>query len=511
MNVRVLENKLQTASLQSTPVLQAALSDMPQNEAAPALLEIAENTEQKRRGAMMKGGILSIIFFVLFFVSHIIPLLFLQPPYASPWQIAGGVLPYAFFILLGVGYRSARKVLQTQQNAVAALLLCPNRPRFLPSLVDGLNTPKTPEWKTMLYPALTAALWEATEDDLALRLDAPRRAALRAFVAFDFPAVPLAPLIRSKTQVSTHFDDATTDLTVAVIRTLVSVGDKKTVKILQRIIKTERNTRNEAVVRDAAREFLPVLTAKIAENEEVFRRLQTLANTETENPYAAIEKYVDTLSQETAPVVLAEYLMEQKQNAARSRIFAGLGLAAAVGVTALVYFVLAQQIDAGLIGILSTATSVSALFCTAILRRPDGETQAGKITYELAQRSGDDTRLLPVLLHALRPIVDKKQSDAVQKALIQLLPLLRAGDAALVPPALRRPIRAWLTMPRGARGQGVKERTVVALNALAVLGDTKALRRVEAVARYAGRAKHGDTLRQTAARCAEALKTRCQR
>ncbi len=509
MNVRVLENKLQGSSLFSVPTLQAALSGMPQNEAAPALLEIAENAEQKRRD-LRKNVVVTII--LLLSVSPLrLALLFSPLHRKMSWQIAGALLNVAPLIAFSVAewFFSPRKVVQTQQNAIAALLICPNETRFLPHLVDGLHAGKAPEWKTVLYPALTAALWNAPYDDLVLRLDATRRNALRAFVAYDFPAFPFAPLIQSKTLVSPHFDDVTTDLTVAAMRTLVTVGDKKTVKVLEIIIKTEGNLRNETVVRDAAREFLPVLRKRIEENKEIFRRLRTLTGDQAENPDAtiAIQTYVDTLPQETAPVLLADYLMEQKQRAARARVWAGVGLVVSAGAIAAVYLLSTQQNQAGLIGGLCAMLGTTASFLS-ILRRPNEETQAGKIAYELVRRSGDDTRLLPALLYSMPLIVDKKQSEAVEKAIVHLLPLLHVGDAALVSPHLRRTVRAWLTMPRGLLGRAAKNKAIVALDALAAIGDTVSLRRVESVARYAETARHGDFLRQTAMRCADALKAR---
>ena len=114
-------------------------------------------------------------------------------------------------------------------------------------------------------------MWNLPAYDAALLLDATRRTALRNALTGSYTI--MANFRRAASD--GHFDDATADLAVAIMKTLAGIGDKKSVKALQKIINADAKTPNDTVVRDAAREYLPVLTQKIAEDAEYKKTVST--------------------------------------------------------------------------------------------------------------------------------------------------------------------------------------------------------------------------------------------
>ena len=491
--------------------VSVSLSDAPQENAAAAdlLLETAENVEQKRRTEARFYGVAAVIIVAAFaaFLAEEGFGWFSEPfRLRSDWLL-GFQLVNVAFILWSQRFHKKRRA--AFQIAAAELLPFSEEPRFLLPLIDCLNTPQTPEWKSQAYPILTERLWNLSPTDAILSFDDTRRAALRG-------ALGNLPFTINKTGTTTsRFDDVTTDFAVALMKTLAGMGDKKSVPVFQKIIKTKGNTANETVVRDAAREYLAVLTQKQTENETVRERLAASLREQIRDPQKVLEEYLDSLPPEIEKAALVDYLRAEQPGV--SAVFAGLSVGMALGTVMLLLPFASHSEKLGFIAVMGfcAAVIVFVLLWLAFNRKysPD----ACKIACELAKRSENDTRLLPLLLQVAQSGLDKKQDDIVKKALVRLFPLLKPGDAALVPPAQRAYLRSWLKLPRpkkkqkGGSGNGNSSQTltIAALDALAAVGDTKALPAAEATAQRTVRGTYRETeLHEAAVRCVEALRAR---
>ena len=306
-------------------------------------------------------------------------------------------------------------------------------------LIDALHTPQTPEWKKAAYPALIEALWNLSATDAALSLDNSRRAALRSVLSG-----PYVLMLNGKRRVRNagDFDDLTADLAVTVMKTLAQIGDEKTSRLLARIIKAHAKTPNETVVQDAAREYLPVLQRKQAENANVQRLMQPCFTEPISGPQKVLGEFLDTLSPNEAKIALIDLLRDRRQQS----------------------------------------------------------------------RAGDDKRLLPTLLSAIRsqPMPNEQQMATRRNALLRLLALLQPGDAALVPPAHRRYLRSGLHVPHPKKETSERARTLTraALHAAAAIGDTKALPKVEKIVRATQNNPEETELHHAALQCAVSLRAR---
>ena len=485
-------------------------SDAPAESAAARLLETAENAEQKRRGVERTWNSIGMTVMAAF---ALIICAMIANIYAAllPEKWIASCLPVLMVLnsAVQIGFRPLLESRQKRlQNAVAALLKFPGEPRLLLPLLDSLNTWQTPEWKSQTYPALTERLWDLSASEAALSLDDTRRATLRRFL---FEAYPIMANGKRQTHDPHHFDGVTTDLAVAIMKTLAGIGDKKSVKVLQKIIKAEAKTPNEAVVRDAAREYLPALQQKITETEAVQRKLRVCLNEKIRDPQKVLAEYLDTFSPEAAKIALVNFGHVQTR-----RDFISRAICQAVVLVFVIcaYFPLTLFVDidkqptllGGGIGA-AFGFLASVFVNEGKARRPSKAVQ--NVACELSRRVGDDTRFTGVLLSALQKGMAEPHAATVKKALVRLLPQLKPGDAALVPPAQRATLRSWLKRPRKQKkGRASHTMTIAALDALDALGDTRALPQAERLARRSQTDYRGGELQNAALRCAEALRAR---
>ena len=308
-----------------------------------------------------------------------------------------------------------------------------------------------------------------------------------------------------------HFDGVTTDLEVAIMKTLAGIGDKKSVKVLQKIIKAEAKTPNEAVVRDAAREYLPALQRRIAENEAVQKQIRVCLAETIRDPQKVLAEYLDTLAPEEAKIALVNFGHVQTRRDLISRTICQavvllLDICACTFLTLFGGFDKQRTLLSGGIGA-AFGFLINVFVKEGKARRPSKAVQ--NVTCELSRRVGDDTRFTGVLLSALQKGMAEPQADTVKKALVRLLPQLKPGDAALVPPAQRATLRSWLKRPRKKKkGRALHTMTIAALDALDALGDTRALPQAERLARRSQTDYRGGELQNAAPRCAEALRAR---
>ena len=260
-----------------------------------ALLETAENAEQERRKryALLRAG------FLWFFAAQIAAAatFLLTPAHGSGWVAAIGMSGYGGAFAALAAY--PREVTKRQKNAAEALLKFPHEPRILLPLLDTLVAPHE---QSTFYPPLTERLWHLSATDAALSFDATRRARLRFLLSQAKKRLEPGTRTYSPTELSAE----TADLAVAIMRTLTQIGDIKTVKILQKIVKAKAETANEEVVRDAAREYLPVLEQQIAENEAMQIKLRACLR----GPQNTLADYLNTLAPEDAKIALVKFLQE---------------------------------------------------------------------------------------------------------------------------------------------------------------------------------------------------------
>lgn len=520
MNVGLLQKQLNVDATHNTGMLRTVLSDVPPVEAFPALLEIVENAEQKRRGVewLQKGAVST----WLFGVGAIVLTQCLNSafPFLGPSQEKMLTnLPLALSPLAVAVNALHQKLLTnpdlTLCNASIALLQFSNPPRKLLPFVDALHVPQTHELQTLLYPVLTERLWNLSPTDAALSLDITRRATLRNTLSHAYAIMPNG---RRRPRTSGHFNDETTDLAVAIIKTLAGMGDRKTESVLRKIIHSEALTPNETVVRDAAREYLPVLTEKETHNAAMQKQLRERASEPFRNHNQTIDAFADTLPPEEAKVVLAEFLRAERS--VLSPFLAGTGgvMCLAFGLSWLwICHEIGNVSKAGMGAEIAVVAigSVFTLFGIYLLAPAKKQTlraEARKIACELAKRSGTDTRLLALLLPVAQSHVNAEQHKVLQKALARLLPLVQFGDAALIPPAQRSYLRSWLKKPWFKKQRSVNASqtlAVAALDALSNVGDTKTLPLAEKIARRTVQSTLREKdLHEAAVRCVEALRAR---
>ena len=487
------------ASLVSTPEENAAIA---------VLLETAENAEQKRRVVQTTKWLLFLSWFV-FTTLYLLYLGFVGQV-GRGWQAFNMTITNTGPLIVSLFIQVTQPKTKRLQDAATALLKLPNEPRRLLPLIDSLNLPQTPEWKKEAYPALIEQLWNLSANEAALSLDTSRRATLRGVLADPYAVMPNA---KRRVRNAGHFDDATSDLAVAAMRTLAQIGDTKTAQVLKKIINADAKTPNEAVVRDAARAVLPALKQKIAENEAVQKQIRACLAETLRDPQKILAEYLDTLAPEEAKIALMNYL--------RSRAQYGRFLCATFAATSLPFaaivlsggFQTKNAIPAALATLAAFGFSVLVGLSVFATKWPLSGNESSLVSYELARRSENDTRLLPVLIDAARALANNKQADAVKKALVRLLPQLKPGDAALVPPAQRAYLRSWLSLPRRkSKDRNASQTlTIAALDAAGAIGDTKALAKAEKIARRTMQGTYRETeLHEAALRCAENLRRRKQ-
>ena len=492
-----------TAPIASAP---AALHDTPAKGEIALLLETAENEEQKRRVVKKYAG-----FLLGFWLASVFGWLFAPSLWTCGAALITNLLGLAFGYLFWTGRLPTAQLL----NAIAPLRHFPSEPRLLLSLIDTLNPTffihkQTPKWKNAAYPLLTEQLWNLSANDAALSLDEPRRATLRDFLgnAYTFTASGKRKLVAPD-----HFDDVTTDLAVAAMKTLVQIGDAKTVKVLQKIIKARAETPNETVVRDAAREYLPALQQKITENTNFRLKVQecmgkTIMDGTLRDPQTMLAEFTDTLSPEDAKVALVEFLRVQTHRNLRRSAACYAGAFGLFTLICVVGFGKMIQ-DTGLSLSLTTVFSVAINLLVIYGRNFRSTQEVQRAACELSRRVGDDTRITALLLKAAQNGLREPEDDAVKKALVRLLPQLKPGDAALVPPAQRAYLHSWLNPRRKQKdAHAAQTLAIAALDALAALGDTKALPKAEKIARQTVGGTLQNELHQAALRCVEALQKR---
>ena len=461
------------------------------------LLEAAEKAEQKRRIMQRVADVLPIVFCATS-VSWVASICFGR----SPWLDLAIVVTSIWVHLFNFVFRNDRSPTKQLHKAVSCLLQFPDDPRFLLPLIDALTITQTPEEKSKSLPLLTEHLWNLHATDVTMLLDDTRCFILRKSLS---NICCRRSAIKREANVSKHLSDLTTDLAVAIMKTLAGLGDKKSVKVLEKVIKSDAKTPNETVVRDAAREYLPALLQKIAENEAVQQELRRRATEHIRSPYTVLEEYMDAFSSAEAKAALAEFLRVQPQSSSpiSAAIFGGATFAAFV----FMRLFSESKPDIELLGFIFVIGNV----LLSVARSQTSSPEARRVAYELAKRSENDPRLLPVLLLAAQTNLDKKQAEIVKKALARLLPLLQPGDASLVPPAQRATLRSWLKLPRNRKkaGSGSQTLTIVALDALAAIGDTKALPAAAQIARQTRSGSYREAeLHEAAIRCVAALEGR---
>ncbi len=488
---------------------------LPKGAVAEAL-ESAENAEQKRRVA----------FGIYYTITTIVALLFIGSLVAT---VASAVFHLTPDVQKNIMYfwaavftfnafctnPMARSWVTRYDRAVydAAVKLLPatnDLGRLLP-FVDSLRAHQTPDERRQLYPALTEMLWNLPSSDATLLLDAPRRAALRNALTGSY-----AIMANFKRQSSDwHFDDPTCDLAVAIMKTLASIGDKKSVKALQKIINADAKTPNDTVVRDAAREYLPVLQQKIAENTAMRIKIRSCLLEKIRDPQKVLGEFLDTVSYDATKTSLVEFLRIEKGNASHWQVLLTSGVMSLAFACSPPFQHVSNTFSLLIIFFAFVATNLLFL---GMFSADIGYTRhARKVAYELTRRANDDKRLIPFLLDYAKGGIfpnGKTHDDMAKKTLARLLPLLQPGDAALVPPAQRAYLRSWLKLPRrnskrGGKGNNSQTLAILALNALGTIGDTKALPAAEAIAR---RTAHGNyheaDLHEAALRCVDALRMR---
>ena len=150
VNVSFLPEPTAALPAAQTPLAASANSTASGEGTVAALLETAENEEQKRRVVQ------KIFWFGLavwcFGVPFCLSAFWIENRHLRAVEMAslvGGPQLLRHFALS----RTKR-----QQNATLALLQFPYEPRFLLPLIDFLHTPQTDEVKSQIYPALIEAL-----------------------------------------------------------------------------------------------------------------------------------------------------------------------------------------------------------------------------------------------------------------------------------------------------------------------------------------------------------------
>ena len=488
-------------------------SDAPAETVLALLLETAENAEQKRRRfeRMDKGiGALLSVVFVALLLAQIANIA--APRLSVPSLMKSLFIFIAINGLIQAVFLHLRGVAPSQQRDFAARLLTfLNEPRLLLPLLDGLRAPQTPEWKGTAYPLLTERLWNLSAADATLSLDDTRRATLRQFLGSAYGFMPVG---KRKVIYPNHFDDLTTDLAVAIMKTLAVIGDTQSARVLKKIINAQAKTPNEEVVRDAAREYLPALRQKIAQNEAVQRKLRVCLREKIRDPQKMLAEYLDTLAPEEAKVALMDFLRYQKRHDLISRAMcqAIVLLLGICGICAYFFLTLIFDFDQPRV-ILSGGMGAAFAFLINVFVN-EGKVMPPSVAvqntvHELSRRVWDDTRFAGFLLSALQKGMEKPHADAVKKTLVRLLPQLKPGDAALVPPAQRAYLRSWLKLSRKQKKRRTSyTMTIAALDAFAALGDTRALPQAENIARQSQANYRGGELQNAALRCAEALRAR---
>ena len=493
-----------------TVAASVAVSDASQEAAVAPLLETAEKWEQKRRTVEKAWNAIGLATIAAFFllISAMIGNIYTA---LLPAKLLGAGCPFlmAFNAAIQMGFRPLRdKKCERLQKAVAALLKHSNEPRLLLPLLDALNTPQTPEWESQSYPALIEKLWNLSSNDAALSFDDTRRQTLRRTLS---NAYPLMANGRRQTHGPHHFNDVTADLAVAIMKTLAQLGDTKSVGVLQKIIKSDARTRNEEVVRDAACAYLPALEQKIAENKAARNKIRDCLSDTVREPQKVLAKYLDTLPAEDAQVALVDFLRYQRRRDLFSRSVC-YAVALLLGYCAYLFFVFVIGGDknrAGLAGVLALTFGVPINLLLSQGQSLRSSDTIQRAIHELSHRAENDTRFIALFLHAAQRGLKLNPADGVNKTLVRLLPLLKPGDAALVPPAQQAYLRSWLRLPRTKKtGRASHTLTISALDALAAIGDTRALPKAEQIARRT-HADYRDTeLNRAAVRCADTLRAR---
>ena len=492
----------------AVPVIapRAALADAPDESVVAPFLEAAENAEQERRRKWLvaKTG------FACYAAAHLFSaaVLLLHPAHRASWITGAMISGYA---ALFTALTFLPKTRAKQKEAVAALLRFPPAPRVLLPLIDAATLPQTEEEQSVLYPALTEILWNLPASEAALRLDETRRAALRAIVR----QAKRRQTPGRRTLSYIDLDEATADLAVAAMKTLVQIGDVKTVKILKKIIKTETRRPNEIVVRDAAREYLPALQQKITETEAVQRKLRVCLGEKIRDPQKVLAEYLDTLAPEEAKVALVTFLEGKRHNLSYLPSMGDIVVWLGIGFIVFRGNAADWKIFPLIISLLLVLNVISTALFRVIFSEVFGNNRNRRMAaFELARRSESDTRLISALLNCTKRVSFQSSTtrdDTVKKALVRLLPHIKPGDAALVPPAERAYLRLWLTSPRRTRrdANASQTLTIIALNALAALGDTRALPQAGKIARRTVGGTHRETeLHEAALRCVKALQKR---
>ena len=509
-----LSNVPAASPVHTAPVasVRAALTDAPEENEIAGLLEAAEKAEQKRRTVERVNygsGAVTTVLFPVWLLSMTASLFFSSTP--ANLLLKTGFVFVAVNGFIRTFFLNVNGIAPEQQKRSATRLLAfPHESRLLLPLLDSLRALQIADWKNAVYPLLTERLWNLSPNDAALSLDEPRRATLRQFLGNAYAFMPVG---KRKVIHPDHFDDATADLAVAVIKTLAGIGDAKTVKVLQKIIKARAETPNETVVRDAAREYLPALQQKITENTNFRLKVQecmgkTIMDGTLRDPQTMLAEFTDTLSPEDAKVALVEFLRVQTHRNLRRSAACYAGAFGLFTLICVVGFGKMIQ-DTGLSLSLTTVFSVAINLLVIYGRNFRSTQEVQRAACELSRRVGDDTRITALLLKAAQNGLRKPEDDAVKKALVRLLPQLKPGDAALVPPTQRAYLRSWLN-PRCKQKDAHAAQTlaIAALDALAALGDTKALPKAEKIARQTVGGTLQNELHQAALRCVEALQKR---
>ena len=186
------------------------------------------------------------------------------------------------------------------------------------------------------------------------------------------------------------------------------------------------------------------------------------------------------------------------------------------------YIGVVTLVAAGFIGVFSFLDPLNPLFLPLIFGIVPAEIlafvllfmnwsrQSPKFNADEIGRLGG-VQAIPALVAAMNTPFGEKKKQAIRDALAALLPQMKASDARLLTPALRRTLNLWLTnAPVSSLLQRRYDPLFLAvLKALEQVGDSSAIPVVTRLAKMKGWTRRQKALKQAAIECLPMLQAHC--